>query len=141
MRRAPLEFNPKVRGAQVAVVYFAGHGIELEGENWLVPIDAELKTDLDTKQEAISLRAIVLMVSAASQLGLIVLDARRNNPFLAKLKRSIATRGVERGLRRVEPMNNAAEVYGEVGLEINFLFRFAPQYPSSPGIKMRRRGL
>jgi hypothetical protein len=82
-----------------------------------------LKTDLDTEQEAISLRAIVLMVSAASQLGLIVLDARRNNPFLAKLKRSIATRGVERGLRRVEPMNNAAEVYGEVGLEINFLFR------------------
>lgn len=94
MRRALLAFSPKVRGAEVAVVYFAGHGIELEGENWLVPIDAALKTDLDTEQEAISLRAIVLMVSAASQLGLVMLDACRNNPFLAKLKRSIATRGV-----------------------------------------------
>ncbi len=148
MRRALLEFNPKVRAAEVAVVYFAGHGIELEGENWLVPIDAELKTDLDTEQEAISLRAVVLMVSAASQLGLVVLDAYRNNPFLAKLKRSIATRGVERGLRRVEPMNNVLVAYAakdgttagdgngrnspltaallkymeKPGLEINFLF-------------------
>lgn len=96
MRRALLEFTPKARDAEMAVVFFAGHGMEVGGENWLIPIDAELKTDLDIEQEAISLRAVMLMVSAASKLGLVVLDACRNNPFLAKIRRSIATRAVAR---------------------------------------------
>jgi hypothetical protein len=149
MRRSLLEFTPKARDAEMAVVYFAGHGMEIGGENWLIPIDAELKTDLDIEQEAISLRSVMLMASAASKLGLVVLDACRNNPFLAKIRRSIATRGFGRGLSAVEPMNNVLVAYaakdgttaadGEgrnspfttallkyleaPGLEINFLFR------------------
>ena len=149
MRRAFLEFTPKARDAEMAVVFFAGHGIEVGGENWLIPIDAELKTDLDTEQEAISLRSIMVMVSAASKLGLVVLDACRNNPFLAKMRRSIPTRSVNRGLSPIEPMNNVLVAYAAKdgttaadgdgrdspfttallkhlempGLEINFLFR------------------
>ncbi len=129
--------------------WFAGHGMELGGENWLIPVDAELKTDLDTEQEAISLRAVMVMVSAASKLGLVVLDACRDNPFLAKIKRSMATRSAGRGLSRVEPTNNVLVAYAakdgttaadgdgrnspfttallkyleKPGLEINFLFR------------------
>jgi uncharacterized caspase-like protein len=149
MRRALLEFTPKARDAEMAVVFFAGHGMEVGGENWLIPVDAELKTDLDIEQEAISLRSVMLMVSAASKLGLVVLDACRNNPFLAKIRRSIATRAVARGLSPVEPMNNVLVAYAAKdgttaadgdgrnspfttallkyleapGLEINFLFR------------------
>jgi outer membrane protein assembly factor BamD (BamD/ComL family) len=111
MRRALLEFSQKARDSEMAVVFFAGHGIELGGENWLVPIDAELKTDLDTEQEAISLRSVMLMVSAASKLGIVMLDACRNNPFINKVRRSIATRAVTRGLSRVEPMNNVLVAY------------------------------
>jgi outer membrane protein assembly factor BamD (BamD/ComL family) len=111
MRRALLEFSQKARDSEMAVVFFAGHGIELGGENWLVPVDAELKTDLDTEQEAISLRSVMLMVSAASKLGVVMLDACRNNPFINKVKRSIATRAVTRGLSRVEPMNNVLVAY------------------------------
>jgi uncharacterized caspase-like protein len=111
MRRALLEFSQKARDSEMAVVFFAGHGIELGGENWLIPVDAELKTDLDTEQEAISLRSVMLMVSAASKLGVVMLDACRNNPFLGKVKRSIATRAVTRGLSRIEPMNNVLVAY------------------------------
>ena len=95
MRLALVDFNRKARDAEMAVVFFAGHGMEVAGENWLVPIDAELKSDSDTANEAISLRAIVLMASSASKLGLVVLDACRNNPFLVKMRRTIATRAIE----------------------------------------------
>ena len=111
MRRALLEFSRKARDSEMAVVFYAGHGIELGGENWLIPVDAELKTDLDTEQEAISLRSVMLMVSAAPKLGLVVLDACRDNPFTNRIRRSIATRGVTRGLGRVEPINNVLVAY------------------------------
>jgi Caspase domain len=149
MRRALLEFSRKARDAEMAVVFFAGHGIEVGGENWLIPVDAELKTDLDTEQEAISLKAVMLTVSAASRLGLVVLDACRNNPFAARMQRSLRTRAVDRGFARVEPSGSvlvafaardgttAADGTGRnspfttallrhletPGLEINFLFR------------------
>lgn len=149
MRRALLTFSDKARQADMAVIFFAGHGMEIGGENWLIPVDAELKTDLDVDQEAISLHAIMLMASAASKLGLVILDACRNNPFLARMKRTISTRSLGRGLSRIEPENNVLVAYSakdgttaadgdgrnspftaallkylEVpGLEINFLFR------------------
>jgi hypothetical protein len=111
MRRALLEFSGKARNSEMAVVFYAGHGMEVAGENWLIPVDAELKTDLDTEQEAISLRAVMLMVSSASRLGLVVLDACRNNPFLAKMKRTISVRAVSRGLSRIEPTSNVLVAY------------------------------
>jgi Caspase domain len=111
MRKALLDFSRKARDSEMAVLFFAGHGIELGGENWLVPVDAELRNDLDTEQEAISLRSAMLMVSGASKLGVIMLDACRNNPFMNKVKRSIATRAVSRGLTRIEPLNNVLVAY------------------------------
>jgi len=106
MRRALLEFSQDARSADMAAVFFAGHGMEIGGENWLIPVDAELKSDLDTEQEAIPLRSVILVVSAATRLGLVVLDACRNNPFLAKMKRTVTLRAVSRGLSPVEPTNN-----------------------------------
>jgi uncharacterized caspase-like protein len=149
MRRSLLEFSQRARGAEMAVLFFAGHGMEVGGENWLVPIDAALVTDLDTEQEAIALRGIILMVSTASKLGLVVLDACRNNPFLAKMQRTVLSRSVERGLGRIEPVANVLVAYAAKdgttvadgngrnspftaallnhletpGLEISFLFR------------------
>ena len=149
MRLALVEFNRKARDAEMAVVFFAGHGMEIGGENWLIPVDAELRSDSDAAQEAISLHAVMLMVSSASKLGLVMLDACRNNPFAAKMRRTVATRGVDRGLGRIEPINNVLVAYAAKdgttaadgdgrnspftaallkyletpGLEINFLFR------------------
>ena len=100
MRRALIEFGREARDSEVAMVFFAGHGMEVGGENWLIPVDAELLNDTDAENEAINLKAVTLQVAKASQLGLVMLDACRNNPFSAKMTRSPRTRAVPRGLAR-----------------------------------------
>ena len=104
-------FNIQVEGAQVGLIYFAGHGMELGGENWLIPVDADLKTDLDLAGEAINLKTLMQSVSRASGLGLVILDACRDDPFAAKMARSKLTRSVERGFARVEPTTNVLVAY------------------------------
>jgi hypothetical protein len=149
MRRGLLEFGRQARDADVAVVYFAGHGIEVGGENWLLPIDAELRSDIDVDHEAMSLRSMLPAVESAGKLGLVILDACRNNPFAARMQRSIRTRAVSRGLVGIEPSGNVLVAYAAKegttaadgagrnspftasllkhletpGLEVNFLFR------------------
>jgi hypothetical protein len=149
MRRGLLEFARRARGSEIAIVFFAGHGMEVGGENYLIPVDAELKADVDVDHEAIALKTITPLVENASRLGLVILDACRNNPFAAKMQRTVRTRAVSRGLAAVEPSGNvliafaaregttAADGQGRnspfsasllkhletPGLEINFLFR------------------
>jgi hypothetical protein len=149
MRRALIEFGAEARGADMAVVFYAGHGMEIGGENWLVPIDAQLHSDTDAANEAIALKSAMLAVSGATELGLVIMDACRDNPFLTRMQRVGETRAVSRGLAPVEPTENVLVVYsakdgttaqdGETGhspftaallkyietpgLEINYLFR------------------
>ncbi|WFU25026.1 caspase family protein [Bradyrhizobium sp. CB1717] len=149
MRKAVVEFGRSAEAADLAVVFYAGHGMEVGGENWLIPISAELRSDTDIESEAISLRSVSLQVSKARKLGLVILDACRNNPFAAKMKRSISTRAVARGLAPTEPSDNVLIAYAArdgttasdgdgrnspftasllrhietPGLEISFLFR------------------
>ena len=89
--------------ADVAVVYFAGHGMEVDGNNYLVPVDAVLELDVDIYDEALSLERVLVAVEPAKQLRLLILDACRDNPFARSMKRTIASRAVGRGLAKVEP--------------------------------------
>jgi hypothetical protein len=149
MRKAIVDFGRTTEGSEMAVVFYAGHGMEAGGENWLIPTDAELRSDADVESEAVSLRSINLQVSKARQLGLVILDACRNNPFAAKMQRSLRTRAVARGLAPTEPTDNVLVAYAArdgttandgdgrnspfttallrnietPGLEISFLFR------------------
>lgn len=93
------DFRGKADGAEVAMVYFAGHGIEAQGKNWLIPTDAQLKSDLDLPYEAINLDRLMEAVSGA-QIRMVVLDSCRNNPF-GRSWRS-GTRAVASGLGGVE---------------------------------------
>jgi hypothetical protein len=112
MRRALIALGREAAGADMATVYFAGHGMEINGENWLIPIDAELKRDTDAANEAISLRSVMLQVADTTSLGLIILDACRNNPFAARMNRSLATRAAPNGgLGRIEPVGNVLVAY------------------------------
>ena len=77
MRRALLEFDRRARDAEMAIVFYAGHGMEVGGDNWLIPIDAELRTDSDVEHEAIALKSVLSTVDGASKLGLVILDACR----------------------------------------------------------------
>ncbi|MBR0828033.1 caspase family protein [Bradyrhizobium manausense] len=103
MRKALREFGGKTRDAEVAVVYYAGHGIELDGVNYLIPTDATLETDSDVLDETIALDRALFAVEPAKQLRLIILDACRDNPFAKTMKRTIASRAIGRGLAKVEP--------------------------------------
>ena len=93
------DFRAKADGAEVAMVYFAGHGIEAQGKNWLLPVDAKLESDLDLPYEAIELSRLMEAVSGA-QVRMVVLDACRNNPFGSKWRSG--TRAVARGMAGVE---------------------------------------
>jgi uncharacterized caspase-like protein len=103
MRRALREFIDKSRDADVAVVYYAGHGIEVDGTNYLIPVDAVLERDSDIYDEALSLDRVLVSVEPAKQLRLVMLDACRDNPFARTMKRTIAARSIGRGLAKVEP--------------------------------------
>src|SRR5579871_3224571 len=111
MRRALLAFGQSAAGAEMAAVYFAGHGMEVGGENWLIPVDAALKRETDAENEAISLRSVMMQVSNTTSLGLVILDACRNNPFIAQMQRSVASRGISNGLGRIEPVGNVLVAY------------------------------
>jgi len=105
------QFAQEARGAEVAVVYYAGHSLEQGGVNYLVPVDATLATDADVEYETVPLRLLERSVEGASRLKLIILDACRNNPFAAGMKRTSATRAIGRGLARVEPEGDTLIAY------------------------------
>src|SRR5215475_3350534 len=149
-RRALLDFGRIAPKSEMAVFYFAGHGVEISGNNWLLPTDAELKSDVDAATEAVGLQSAMQAVAAAKTLGLVILDACRNNPFQSGMRRAVVTRSVQvLGLAPVEPTDNVLVAYaardGTVandgagrnspytaallkhietpGLEVDFLFR------------------
>ncbi|MEM6636423.1 MAG: caspase family protein [Pseudomonadota bacterium] len=98
-------------GAEHAIIYYAGHGIEIDKQNYLVPTDAALKTDLDVEYEAVPLDLVVGAASGATKLRLVILDACRDNPFLKSMTRSMSTRSIGRGLASVEPSSNTLVAY------------------------------
>jgi uncharacterized caspase-like protein len=105
MRKALREFGAQARDADIAVIYYAGHGIELDGNNYLIPTDATLETDTDVLDETFPLDRVLFAVEPARQLRLVILDACRDNPFAKTMKRTVASRGIGRGLAKIEPNN------------------------------------
>lgn len=104
MLQALKEFESQAEQADWAVIYYAGHGIEVGGVNFMIPVDAKLKSDRDIEDEGISLDRITRTIDQAKKMRLVILDACRDNPFEAQMKRSIATRAVGKvGLAAVEP--------------------------------------
>src|SRR5712671_3848258 len=102
-RRVLRDFADRTRDADIAVVYYAGHGIEVDGSNYLIPVDAKLERDTDVYDEALSLDRVLLAIEPAKQLRLVILDACRDNPFAKTMKRTVASRAIGQGLAKVEP--------------------------------------
>ncbi|MGO8908164.1 MAG: caspase family protein [Bradyrhizobium sp.] len=104
-KRSIRKFEAMADQADIAVVYYAGHGLEISGTNYLIPIDARLASDRDADDEAISLERLVSSTDGAKRLRLVILDACRDNPFVTKMRRerTVASRAVTSGLGKVEP--------------------------------------
>ena len=98
-RQALRRFQAQTNGAEMAFVYFAGHGVEANGSNWLIPTDAELAEDRDLDYEAIK-TDLVLQALQGARMRVLVLDACRDNPF-ARSWRS-GTRNTVSGLAKIE---------------------------------------
>ncbi|WFU72419.1 caspase family protein [Bradyrhizobium sp. CB2312] len=146
-RRVLRDFADATRDADIAVVYYAGHGIEVEGSNYLIPVDAKLERDTDVYDEALSLDRVLVAVEPAKQLRLVILDACRDNPFGKTMKRTIATRGIGRGLAQVEPTSpNTLIAYSakagftaQDGDGANSPFTMAlSKHLTTPGLDVRR---
>jgi hypothetical protein len=103
-KRAIRQFEDAAADADIAVIYYAGHGLELHGTNYLIPVDAKLKSDRDADDEAITLDRLSESIDGAKKLRVIILDACRDNPFgrTMKKERTAALRGVNPGLGAVE---------------------------------------
>jgi uncharacterized caspase-like protein len=89
-----LDFGKKAEGADVAVFFYAGHGIAISGTNYLLPVDADIKSEMDVKLgAAINIDLTLDQTMGDAKVKLVFLDACRDNPFAAKIK-SNATRSV-----------------------------------------------
>jgi tetratricopeptide (TPR) repeat protein len=117
-------FAQQATTANWAVIYYAGHGIEVGGTNYLIPVDAKLATDRDVSFEAVPLDHVMLAAEGAKKLHLVLLDACRDNPFARTMQRtaSLTSRSiVTRGLASIEPEAGTMVVYaaraGEVALD------------------------
>lgn len=106
------QFRKRALGAEAAVVYYAGHGIEVDKQNFMIPVDATLQSADDIDFEAVKLDLFLRSVLGARKLKLVIVDACRNNPFRATMRpSSIASRAIGRGLRAVEPVGNTLVAY------------------------------
>jgi Caspase domain len=148
-QKALLDFADKSVDADWAVIYYAGHGMEIDGINYMVPVDAVLKRDQGVKLETVSLDEMMDAAAAAKRLRIVILDACRDNPFLAKMTRTLATRSIGAGLASVEPQQGTLVAFaakhgqtaedgsgadspfvsamlehiGEPGVDVNIFFR------------------
>jgi len=90
-----LDFGKKAQGADIAVFFYAGHGIAISGTNYLLPIDADIKSEMDVKLgAAINIDLTLDQTMGDAKVKLVFLDACRDNPFAAKIKANSATRSV-----------------------------------------------
>jgi uncharacterized caspase-like protein len=100
-----LEFGKKAEGADVALFFYAGHGIAINGTNYLLPVDADIKSEMDVKLgSAINVDATLEQTMGDAKVKLVFLDACRDNPFAAKIKPNSATRSlsVQSGLAEMK---------------------------------------
>jgi formylglycine-generating enzyme required for sulfatase activity len=99
-------FGIRAANADVAVVYYAGHGVQVDRENYLIPADARLERERDLLYEAMPLDRLLGEVSQATRIGIVLLDSCRNNPFVERVSRSMTVAGravaTTPGLARVD---------------------------------------
>ena len=139
MERAIRDFGNDLRGGGVGLFYFAGHGVQVRGNNYLVPISADIESEGDVKYETVDAGLVLAkMEDAANGLNIIILDACRNNPF------SRSFRSAERGLARMDaptgsilaystaPGSVAADGTGRNGLYTSALLK----HIDTPGIDL-----
>ncbi len=104
LEQAVREFSKASRGAKLTLFYYAGHGLQVGGQNYLIPVDAELADEADLDFQTVSMNAVLRSMERERRTNLIILDACRDNPLAKNLARSMGTRSsnIGRGLAPLE---------------------------------------
>jgi uncharacterized caspase-like protein len=106
MERSIRDFGSKLARADIRLFYYAGHGIQVQGANYLIPVDADVATEYDVKYEAVNAnRVLDGMAAAGNGVNILILDACRNNPFARSF------RSASRGLARMDAPSGTVVVY------------------------------
>jgi WD40 repeat protein len=107
IKNAIYTFGDRIQDAHVSLFYYAGHGLEVDGTNYLVPVDADIQSALDVKLKTIPLTGVIRTMEFANDEGLnmLILDACRNNPFPTG-KRSGGS-----GLAQIQPPSGTLIAY------------------------------
>lgn len=102
--RTVAQFRKKLAGANVALLFYAGHGLQVHGYNYLTPVDAQLEDVDGLEFEAVRLRSVLALMEREPRTNLVFLDACRDNPLARNLARNLGTRSasVGRGFAREE---------------------------------------
>jgi uncharacterized caspase-like protein len=95
MDEAIRDFGGRIRNGAVGLFYYAGHGVQVKGENYLVPIGADLQQEDEVPYQAVNVGQVLdKMESAKNGLNIVILDACRNNPFTRSWHRGAGDRGL-----------------------------------------------
>jgi len=142
------EFAKAARGAEFAVFFYAGHGLQVNGVNYLIPVDAVLESEDDLVFAAVDLNDVLGIMTRSAQASLVFLDACRDNPMADLLARGLGTRSTDvgRGLAQVSVAVGALIAYatqpGNVALdgqgEHSPFTAALLQHIETPGLELRQ---
>ena len=107
-----VEFDDAGRAAKMALFFYAGHGLQVDGRNYLAPVDLKLETRQDLRRHAIELAAVLEVMRGET--NLVILDACRNNPLAGELARTLGLSRAavaSRGLARVDSASGTLIAY------------------------------
>jgi hypothetical protein len=116
--QAVRRFGDRLEGASVALFYYAGHGLEVNGVNYLVPIDATLDKERDVYYQAMDVNLVMREMEAETRVNMVFLDACRNNPLARKLRASGRGIAVGRGLAPIDASAGTLISYATKGGDI-----------------------
>ena len=106
MEESMRDFGKKLKSGGVGLFYFAGHGLQVKGRNYLIPVDADLNSEADVKYESVDAgRVLAQMEEAENGLNIIILDACRDNPFARSFRSS------DRGLAKMDAPEGSILAY------------------------------
>ena len=141
MNRAIAEFGELLTHDSVALFYYAGHGLQVRGKNYLIPIDAEIKSESMVRVESVDVDGVLDQLSN-SELNVVILDACRNNPFERRASRSMGASGLAQMeapkgsliAYSTAPGKTAADGDGRNGLYTQALLKFIQE----PGLTIEQ---
>lgn len=139
MEKSIRTFGKELRSGGIGLFYYAGHGLQVDGVNYLIPVDADIETEADVKYESVDAgRVLAQMEEAENHLNIIILDACRDNPFTRSF------RSAKKGLTKMDapagsiiaystsPGSVAADGSGRNGLYTSYML----EHMKEPGLKI-----